>query len=82
MIMPPCWDSSTQSVESCSRRVRFSSASRSSWPAMSVPRPTSRQPWVEESVAVTSRTSKSRATRARLTDAATLTALSIEDAVP
>ena len=49
---------------------------------MSVPRPTSRQPWVEESVAVTSLTSKSRSTRARLTDAATLTALSSEEAAP
>ena len=81
--MPPCWDSSTQPVESCSLRVIRIRASRSSCSDRVAPWAAWCQPCAEECpVALTSRTSKSSATRLRMIDAAARTAVSIEESTP
>ena len=81
--IPPCDDSSTQAVDSCSLRVIPIRASRSSCSGNVAPRAPWCQPCEEDRpVALTRRTSKSRATRLRMIEAVARTAVSIEEFTP
>jgi len=81
--IPPWWDSSTQPVESRSVRVIRIRARRSSCSGKEAPWAARCQPCAEECpVALTSRTSKSSATRLRMIDAAARPAVSIEESTP
>ena len=81
--IPPWWDSSTQPVESRSSRVIRIRARRSSCSDSVAPWADWCQPCADECpVALTSRTSKSSATRLRMIDAAARTAVSIDESTP